>query len=101
MVVPIEEKDRLADLPLETVGHLLKVAQKILKALDKSSLAGEGYNLFLSDGEVAGQEVPHCHLHILPRNTSDAIRVSFGVQVKMADRERLNAISKEIAENIE
>ena len=78
LVVPSEERARLVDLSPETVGQLFRVAQKIIRALDASSLSPDGYNLFLSDGEVAGQEVPHSHLHILPRKTDDKIAVSFG-----------------------
>jgi histidine triad (HIT) family protein len=31
----------------------------------------EGVNLFLADGEQAGQEVPHVHLHVIPRFRGD------------------------------
>jgi hypothetical protein len=31
----------------------------------------EAVNLFLADGELAGQEVPHVHLHVMPRLRGD------------------------------
>jgi len=27
----------------------------------------DGYNINISCGEVAGQEIPHCHVHLIPR----------------------------------
>lgn len=31
----------------------------------------DGYNIGLNDGEVAGQTVPHVHLHLIPRRAGD------------------------------
>ncbi len=44
---------------METIHQL---APKIMQALGAS-----GYNLGMNHGEVAGQEVMHTHLHIMPR----------------------------------
>jgi diadenosine tetraphosphate (Ap4A) HIT family hydrolase len=38
----------------------------------------EGVNLFVPDGEVAGQEVMHIHLHVLPRTPGDGFRIERG-----------------------
>ncbi len=35
----------------------------------------KGVNLFLADGEVAGQEVFHLHLHVFPRFAGDPFSV--------------------------
>lgn len=40
-----------------------------------SSLRPEGVNFFLADGEAAGQEVFHVHLHVLPRAAGDGFRI--------------------------
>ena len=32
-------------------------------------------NLWVADGEVAGQEVPHVHVHVIPRTTGDGFGV--------------------------
>lgn len=39
-----------------------EVAPRVMKALGAS-----GYNLGMNHGEVAGQEVMHTHLHVMPR----------------------------------
>ena len=35
-------------------------------------------NLFLTDGEAAGQEVFHVHLHVIPRFEGDGFGLTFG-----------------------
>ena len=51
-------------------------------------LAPEGINLFLADGAVAGQEVFHVHLHVLPRNSGDGFSIS--AQRHQPDRAELD-----------
>jgi histidine triad (HIT) family protein len=38
----------------------------------------EGVNLFIADGEAAGQDVFHVHLHIFPRFSGDGFGFIFG-----------------------
>lgn len=96
LVVPIVAYNRLSDLPSELGGHLFKIAQKIVKAIESSDLKCEGTNIFLSDGEVAGQEVPHLHLHIVPRFLNDGIKISLGKKCLKVGRADLNRVAKRI-----
>lgn len=41
-----------------------KIVPAILQAVD-----GDGYNIGMNNGVSASQEVPHTHLHIMPRKT--------------------------------
>ena len=100
LVVPREAVDRLSLLSASTAGHLFSVAQKILKAIEASDLKCDGANLFMSDGEIAGQEVPHVHLHILPRIKGDGVKVLQGHSVKKVDRTELNRLAGIIAKSI-
>jgi diadenosine tetraphosphate (Ap4A) HIT family hydrolase len=43
----------------------------IKKALVKT-FGAEGFNYAWNEGSMAGQSIPHLHLHILPRKTGDA-----------------------------
>ena len=49
----------------------LVVAQKLAAAIRQSGLKADGINLYLADGEAAGQEVLHVHLHVFPRFAGD------------------------------
>ena len=66
LIVPIKHVVSINDLDEQTGGHLFTVAQRISRALRHSGVRCQGVNPFLADGEVAGQEVFHVHLHILP-----------------------------------
>lgn len=100
LVVPREPVERLSSLNPKTAMNLFEVAQRILKAIEKSNLQSEGANLFLSDGEVAGQEVPHVHLHIVPRFLEDGIKISFGKSFRRESRAELDRVAAEISINL-
>ena len=71
LIVPIAHATFLADLDPQTGGALFRVAQRLSAAVRKSGLKAEGINLLLADGEAAGQEVFHVHLHLVPRFPGD------------------------------
>jgi diadenosine tetraphosphate (Ap4A) HIT family hydrolase len=71
LVVPKRHAAGLATLDPEDGARMFQVAQRLAAALRASSIEPEGVNLFLADGEVAGQEVFHAHLHVLPRRAGD------------------------------
>jgi len=78
LLVPEDHVSCLADLPEETGAHMFSTAQKIAIALYASGLDCEGVDLFLADGEAAGQEVFHVHLHVFPRFDGDGFGLRFG-----------------------
>jgi len=71
LVVPLRHAPYLADLTPEEGERMFLVAQRVAAALRKSGVRCDGINFFLADGEVAGQEVFHAHLHVLPRFPND------------------------------
>lgn len=60
LVVPIEEVDHWLDLDAETAAHLLLVAQAVGRAQQ------EAFHPARVGLIIAGMEVPHCHLHVVP-----------------------------------
>jgi diadenosine tetraphosphate (Ap4A) HIT family hydrolase len=71
LVVPRAHADGLAGLDPEDGAQMFRVAQVAAAAMRRSSLRCEGVNLFLADGEAAGQEVFHVHLHVVARFDGD------------------------------
>ncbi|HKM08259.1 MAG TPA: HIT family protein [Sphaerochaeta sp.] len=47
---------------------LLARAQSRILASDAT---GEGFNAGINIGEVAGQSIFHCHIHLIPRRKGD------------------------------
>lgn len=101
LVVPNKHAAYLADLDPETGGHVFKIAQKLSKALRESGIKCEGIDLFLADGEAAGQEVFHLHIHVLPRYKGDGFGLKFGRDyLKPPQRSELDKVASEIKFNI-
>ena len=97
LVVPEDHVANLADLPEDTGAHLFRTAQKVAAALYESGLECEGVNLFLADGEAAGQDVFHVHLHVFPRYAGDGFGLRLGRgYAEKPDREVLEEAAKRI-----
>lgn len=60
LVVPIEEIDHWVDLPPDLMAHLVGVAHEIARA-QRQIWEPEKVGLM-----IAGLEVPHVHLHVVP-----------------------------------
>ena len=96
LVVPKTHAANLSELDEATGMHLFRIAQRMAAALRGSGLRCEGINLFLADGEAAGQDVFHVHLHVVPRFQGDAVVIAatFGHPTR-AD---LDSIAAQIAQ---
>lgn len=78
LVIPKAHATYLADLDAKVGGEIFQLAMQVADGLRRSGLRCEGANLFLADGEVAGQEVFHVHLHVFPRFKGDGFGLRFG-----------------------
>lgn len=78
LVIPRRHYSSLAELDEEAGARLFKVAMRVAGGLRRSGLKCEGVNFHLADGEVAGQEVLHVHLHVIPMFRGDGFGIRFG-----------------------
>ena len=76
LVIPKRHAPDLADLDEATGARLFVIGMRLAAALRASGLRCDGVNLFLADGEAAGQEVFHAHLHVFPRFADDGFRIT-------------------------
>jgi histidine triad (HIT) family protein len=101
LVVPDEHAARLADLPADKGARMFRIAQRISAAIYESGLDCEGINLFLADGEAAGQDVFHVHLHVIPRFAGDGFGLKFGPgYADRPDRETLEEAAKRVRDEL-
>jgi len=70
LVVPIEEVDHWVDLEPDLAAHLMKVAREVGRA-QMQALSPTRIGMI-----VAGLEVPHCHLHLVPIDTEAELSFS-------------------------
>jgi len=93
LVVPIEEVDHWIDLDEMTAAHLFVVAQRIGKAL---SDVFEPAKIALI---IAGLEVPHTHLHVIPIESESDL--DFSKADRSPDPEALDGAAARISRAIE
>jgi histidine triad (HIT) family protein len=65
LVVPVQEIDQWTDLPVDLSKHLFLIATNIGNA-QKRAFGCERAGLI-----IAGFEVDHCHIHVIPTNSID------------------------------
>ena len=80
LVIPNQHSSFLSGLDPDTGAQMFRVAQRLGAALRSGAVPCDGVNLFLADGEAAGQEVFHVHLHVFPRFVGDSFRLHFGAK---------------------
>jgi diadenosine tetraphosphate (Ap4A) HIT family hydrolase/5-methylcytosine-specific restriction endonuclease McrA len=73
----------LSQAEINAVNQLIK-SQKI--QLDKKDKLIEGYNVGMNCGEVAGQTIFHCHIHLIPRRRGDVKEPMGGVRSVIAGK---------------
>ena len=66
LVIPKEHYKTFLDLPSGLYEKFLVTAREASEKLSSGD-----FNFVLNNGKVAGQLVPHLHLHILPRKDGD------------------------------
>jgi histidine triad (HIT) family protein len=102
LIVPKVHFRDLAELPADIGAHLFQVAQRIALSLPKTQVKNEGVDLLLANGEAAGQEVFHVHLHVIPRFASDGFSFRFGPNyVNLPERRELDNIAAQIKQQLE
>ena len=77
LVIPKGHASYLADLSPEVGADIFRVGMSVAAGLRRSGVRCEGVNFFVADGEAAGQEVSHVHLHVFPRFKNDGFGLSF------------------------
>lgn len=70
LICPIRAVESSEELTFEEWKAILALQAQVCQALTKV-FSAEGFNFAWNGGEVAGQTVPHFHLHIVPRKPGD------------------------------
>ena len=70
LVIAREHYDPITDTPDDIVAKLHQAAKKIAAA-QVNGLGADGVNIMQNNGKAAGQEVPHIHVHVIPRFNGD------------------------------
>jgi len=70
LVIANEPYPSMAACPDDVLAHMMAVAKKI-DARQRAVLGNDGSNIIINNDPASGQEVPHIHIHVIPRYSGD------------------------------
>ncbi|PKN89529.1 MAG: HIT family protein [Chloroflexi bacterium HGW-Chloroflexi-7] len=72
LIVPKAHRVNVFELSVEEWASMYSLLHEVKQLLDQK-FAPQGYNLGWNSGQVAGQEVFHAHLHVIPRYADEPL----------------------------
>ena len=97
LVLPREhivELAAAADGHRDLLGRLLLAVKRVA---EQTGIAGSGYRVIANSGPDSGQEVPHLHIHVIPRFDGDG-GGSLQSVIRVPSSKSIQAIAKRIRE---
>ena len=85
LLIPKRHTVSFFDLSEKERGDLLTLLDHAKLVLD-DEFRPHGYNIGINDGAVAGQTVPHLHVHLIPRYAGDMPDPRGGVRWVIPDK---------------
>ena len=99
LVIPKAHIESLADMDEETTNAVMELVKEVMKRQIKN-LGAEGVNVLHNFGKVAGQVVPHAHIHVIPRYKDDKVVISY-YERKKYDEAKMKEIFEKMSKPAE
>ena len=87
IVIPKKHYEKLQDLPTDTNTGVFSAVHSLISKVD--SLTGATL-MAVHNGKDSGQEIPHVHVHLIPRNKGDsagAVHSMFSQKPELSESE--------------
>ena len=97
LVIPKEHARDVYAISDAAITATVKTAKKIAAAVDKT-LSPDGLNLLQCNGPAAAQSVFHFHMHVLPRQEGDQLKLNWGL--KPGDMDAIGTLAERIRGNL-
>ncbi|WP_435126657.1 HIT family protein [Halobaculum sp. D14] len=98
LVVPKSHHQRLGDMSAAESRAVFDLLYDVAPRIE-DAVGADAHTIGVNDGEAAGQEVPHVHVHVVPRFDGDGggpIHAVAGERPDLSDDE-LDGIAEEIS----
>lgn len=79
LIIPKRHTPNYFELTSEEQASCFKLLNKV-KSIVQEKFHPEGYNIGVNINEVAGQSIPHVHIHLIPRYSGDVDEPLGGVR---------------------
>jgi histidine triad (HIT) family protein len=70
LVIPKAHHETVDDLPPELAGAVFEAVSAVTPRVE-TAVDADGTTIAVNNGTAAGQEVPHTHVHVVPRFDGD------------------------------
>ena len=74
LIIPFRHVERIFDITPQEYKAMYDLMIQ-MEALLQKELSPDGYNLWANCGKMAGQQVMHAHIHLIPRYKKQAIHI--------------------------
>lgn len=98
LVIPKSHYAKVQDMSEQDAMAVFEITRKVVGAVEAGSRVGAS-TIAIHNGSEAGQEIPHVHVHIVPRKKGDgagAIHSMFRSRPKLGAQE-MDSLRDEIA----
>jgi histidine triad (HIT) family protein len=72
LLVPKAHHATLSELPESAAASIGALLPRLCRAV-AAATGADGFNVIVNNGQAAGQTIDHCHWHIIPRFSDDAV----------------------------
>ena len=80
LVIPKRHVETYFDLYQPELNSCNRMIQKFKQQIEKEDVSVKGFNIGINNGEVSGQTIFHCHVHLIPRREGDVKNPRGGVR---------------------
>jgi histidine triad (HIT) family protein len=98
LVIPKAHHREVFDMPPEAFAAVAATVVKVARAVNDVLRPG-GVSLVQANGALAGQTVPHVHVHVLPRRADDNLLINWR-RNRTADPARIAVIAERLRERL-
>lgn len=88
LVIPKKSSKNLYDINDDDLSDVIKVVKKVALAQQKA-LGAKGVNISMNNEEIAGQEVFHSHIHVIPRYVENDYILGKHIEVSKEEMEEI------------
>ena len=74
LVLPKNHVHKITDMDEQDLKALAIALKKVIRGIEEG-LGVDNLNVFVNQGEYAGQVIPHLHFHIVPRHIGDGMKI--------------------------
>ena len=98
LVISKKHYDPVTETPDDLLAKLHITAKRIAQA-QMNGFGADGVNIIQNNGTAAGQEVPHIHVHVIPRFSDDGHHWNWNAK-KYDDFDEMKTLAHKLREQL-